>query len=863
MVADEIQSIMEVNSHINQSYITDTNNIEIVQEGTKTDNEMITPSNRRISNNPQSPIYSQNREKQLQQSNQQQSAEMNILNRQESVNSNQTKDEESHQLRKTSQNFRIGKSKKNMNFLRSQLGSAGNSGMLQQTQSNQQVPTVQQIQNQISQNNNQGGQLANNLQSQSHVNINSTGSVIQFANVGDSVISPNVNIANHRNSSQLLNIMSNGSLQRQQNNGINFEEVKDAKSVLNQNVSQISNFKLLKRSDIKTASQPNGFSPTSNQVKQKQLNELYSNNQGSKKGPRVQKIKQVNANFINKDILIIQDSKEGMNSSQMKNRAQSLQNQAKQSPQLVTNNLFHTNSSYLRQDLQTSQGTQILKPNQGIILTANQNISGTTNNTSTANSTVNKPITAIRDNRNISTAQNFYSNKGYSTSVFFGKQSKLASNLAYRRGNQADQNPQNIQDQSDYSTTQKIIDNANSRKTANKVLLNPLNVKKGTKQDQIVVLDDHQAEEDQSMSNHIELLKRRRIGSQQQKLDHGFGPQPQYSPHSQNDQFAMPRALQQQQIKNQQDLILQIRSERKDFDYDESEDFHSQGIRIKINKERRVINHLNQNHENTNLLFYNFNAYDDNTGTSQFRQESAMSVERVPTRGVRSRKEFRERQIQSASLQQHPHKFMQGQIQNANQIINPTGKNNTSQQSTAANSISQKDRSTSNNSRHETNIKQSTYLSEVNAYNNNTYDNQKQKNYFNKPQNVKNNIIGSSTNNNQYYNNNSNAVNGEADDNFTKQAILTSENYGKANSRCFSSSNTRGAYNNQSQQNNNVKVTYNGPTNPSHLGSKTSSSFRSHKGPGGNFGRLTKINMKSVEDEIEEEMSSGEDEIFN
>jgi len=36
-----------------------------------------------------------------------------------------------------------------------------------------------------------------------------------------------------------------------------------------------------------------------------------------------------------------------------------------------------------------------------------------------------------------------------------------------------------------------------------------------------------------------------------------------------------------------------------------------------------------------------------------------MSVERVPTRGVRSRKEFRERQIQSASLQQHPYKFMQ------------------------------------------------------------------------------------------------------------------------------------------------------------------------------------------------------------
>ena len=93
-----------------------------------------------------------------------------------------------------------------------------------------------------------------------------------------------------------------------------------------------------------------------------------------------------------------------------------------------------------------------------------------------------------------------------------------------------------------------------------------------------------------------------------------------------------------------------MRSERKDFDYDEKEDFNSQGRRIKINKERRVINHLNGNHENTNLLFYNFNAYDDGSGNPQLRNDTAMSVERVPTRGVRSRKEFRERQIQSASL---------------------------------------------------------------------------------------------------------------------------------------------------------------------------------------------------------------------
>jgi len=54
---------------------------------------------------------------------------------------------------------------------------------------------------------------------------------------------------------------------------------------------------------------------------------------------------------------------------------------------------------------------------------------------------------------------------------------------------------------------------------------------------------------------------------------------------------------------------------------------------------------LNPNHENTNLLFYNFNAYDDNTGScgSILRAEGSVSMERVPTRGIRSRKEFRER----------------------------------------------------------------------------------------------------------------------------------------------------------------------------------------------------------------------------
>lgn len=36
-----------------------------------------------------------------------------------------------------------------------------------------------------------------------------------------------------------------------------------------------------------------------------------------------------------------------------------------------------------------------------------------------------------------------------------------------------------------------------------------------------------------------------------------------------------------------------------------------QGIRIKINKEYRVVSHMEKGHENTNLLFYNFNAFKD------------------------------------------------------------------------------------------------------------------------------------------------------------------------------------------------------------------------------------------------------------
>jgi len=62
------------------------------------------------------------------------------------------------------------------------------------------------------------------------------------------------------------------------------------------------------------------------------------------------------------------------------------------------------------------------------------------------------------------------------------------------------------------------------------------------------------------------------------------------------------------------------------------------GIKIRISKERKVFNHLNTDHENTNLLFYDFNAY--RSGPQDFE-------DRVPTRGgVKSRRELR--QIYSA-----------------------------------------------------------------------------------------------------------------------------------------------------------------------------------------------------------------------
>lgn len=43
---------------------------------------------------------------------------------------------------------------------------------------------------------------------------------------------------------------------------------------------------------------------------------------------------------------------------------------------------------------------------------------------------------------------------------------------------------------------------------------------------------------------------------------------------------------------------------------DEDDIFNERGgFRIKINKEQKVVNHLEDRVENNNLLFYNFNAY--------------------------------------------------------------------------------------------------------------------------------------------------------------------------------------------------------------------------------------------------------------
>ena len=50
---------------------------------------------------------------------------------------------------------------------------------------------------------------------------------------------------------------------------------------------------------------------------------------------------------------------------------------------------------------------------------------------------------------------------------------------------------------------------------------------------------------------------------------------------------------------------------RKANNLDDDEDIFNDGggFRIKINKEQKVVNHLEDRVENNNLLFYNFNAY--------------------------------------------------------------------------------------------------------------------------------------------------------------------------------------------------------------------------------------------------------------
>jgi hypothetical protein len=57
-------------------------------------------------------------------------------------------------------------------------------------------------------------------------------------------------------------------------------------------------------------------------------------------------------------------------------------------------------------------------------------------------------------------------------------------------------------------------------------------------------------------------------------------------------------------------LISEYEDTEKKFDKLKDDAF-GQGIRIKINKEYRVVSHMEKAHENTNLLFYNFNAFKD------------------------------------------------------------------------------------------------------------------------------------------------------------------------------------------------------------------------------------------------------------
>ena len=44
------------------------------------------------------------------------------------------------------------------------------------------------------------------------------------------------------------------------------------------------------------------------------------------------------------------------------------------------------------------------------------------------------------------------------------------------------------------------------------------------------------------------------------------------------------------------------------------------GFRIKINKEEKVVNHLDDKVENNNLLFYNFNAYKQESNAANYER---------------------------------------------------------------------------------------------------------------------------------------------------------------------------------------------------------------------------------------------------
>lgn len=101
-----------------------------------------------------------------------------------------------------------------------------------------------------------------------------------------------------------------------------------------------------------------------------------------------------------------------------------------------------------------------------------------------------KPITAMKDHRNISTAQNFYPSKQSSTSVFFGgagKQQKASNNLVMRRGAAGAGGGQSgatasrgAEQQSENMSAQRIIEAVNVRAQTNKVLLNPISSKRNS-----------------------------------------------------------------------------------------------------------------------------------------------------------------------------------------------------------------------------------------------------------------------------------------------------------------------------------------------------------------------------------------------